>query len=59
MAGFSGAPDEQLNPKKKIFETVSQEFTTSAERVAVYRGRAFMTSHGPCTVPSLVGAVIR
>lgn len=57
--GFPGEPDEQLAPKKKIFETVQPEFATTAERVAVWRGVPFTTSKGVCTVRSVAGGSIK
>ena len=40
-----GAPDDVLNPKKKIFEQVQPDLLTNGEGVACYRGVAW-------TVPS-------
>ncbi|KAG2489494.1 hypothetical protein HYH03_011947 [Edaphochlamys debaryana] len=59
--GFSEGrtPDEQLNPRKKIFETVQPDFTTTAECVAVYKGAPFTTTAGPVKVASIVGASIK
>lgn len=57
--GYSGEPDEQLNPKKKIFEQVHPDFTTSADLIATYKGVPFMTSQGPCTVASIQSGNIR
>ncbi|GFR44727.1 hypothetical protein Agub_g6053, partial [Astrephomene gubernaculifera] len=60
--GYGGegrTPDEQLNPKKKIFETVQPDFSTDASCVATYRGAPFTTSAGPVRVASIVGASIK
>ncbi|EEC05160.1 aminoacyl tRNA synthase complex-interacting multifunctional protein 1 [Ixodes scapularis] len=35
---FPGAPDAQLNPKKKIFEQVAPDLKTDGERRATYKG---------------------
>lgn len=35
---FEGTPDEQLNPKKKIFEQVQPDLNTNEEGVACYKG---------------------
>lgn len=59
VEGFPGEPDEQLNPKKKVFEAVQPDLATSAERVACYKGVPLMTSAGPCTAPSVAGGSIR
>lgn len=59
VAGFSGEPDEQLNPKKKIFEQVQPDLSTNAELVACYKGVPLMTSAGPVQVASVAGASIR
>ena len=34
----TGTPDAQLNPKKKIWETVKPDLLTNTEKVAVYKG---------------------
>ena len=57
--GYDGEPDEQLNPKKKVFETVAPDLVTSAECVATYKGIPFMTSAGPCKVASVAGGGIK
>eukprot|EP01116_Phalansterium_solitarium_P008596 TRINITY_DN22533_c0_g1_i1.p1 TRINITY_DN22533_c0_g1~~TRINITY_DN22533_c0_g1_i1.p1 ORF type:complete len:391 (-),score=168.69 TRINITY_DN22533_c0_g1_i1:97-1269(-) len=56
---FPGEPDAQLNPKKKIWETVQPDLHTNAERVAVYKNAAFKTSTGVVTVKSLTAANIK
>lgn len=57
--GYSEEPDELMNPKKKIFETVQPELATNADRVACYKGVPLGTSQGPCTVASIVGGSIK
>ncbi|GIL79322.1 hypothetical protein Vretifemale_8708, partial [Volvox reticuliferus] len=52
-------PDEVLNPRKRIFETVQPDFSTDAECVATYKGTPFTTSAGPVKVASIVGATIK
>lgn len=61
-------PDEQLNPKKKVFETVQPGFTTSDGLDVVYRdvkddtkapARLVDAKGNPCKVKSLIGASIR
>lgn len=38
--GYNRTPDAQLNPKKKIFETVAPDLKTNDELVACYKGNA-------------------
>uniref|UniRef100_T1JM65 Tyrosine--tRNA ligase n=1 Tax=Strigamia maritima TaxID=126957 RepID=T1JM65_STRMM len=55
----SGAPDEQLNPKKKVWENVQADLKTSREFVAQWQGNNFMTLSGPVKCKSLIGAKIK
>lgn len=57
--GFGGAPDEQLNPKKKVWEAVQPELGTDGACVACYRGAALATAAGPCTVRTVAGGTIK
>jgi len=60
VEGFSGEPDEVMNPKKKIFETVQPDLLTNAEGLACYKGVPLMTSAGPVRAPTVgPGATIR
>jgi methionyl-tRNA synthetase len=59
VAGYAGEPDEQLNPKKKVFEAVAPELRTNGELLACYRGVPLMTSAGPVRVASVAGASIK
>lgn len=45
----AGDPDEQLNPKKKIFETLKPDLLTSDEGIAEYKGCAMVTAAGQIT----------
>ena len=38
MLMFLGEPDKQLNPKKKVWESVAPDLTVDAQGVAVFRG---------------------
>lgn len=55
-------PVSQLNPKKKIFETIQPNFTTLETREAAWVDPETKTVHrlltklGPCSAPSFVGA---
>ena len=51
--GFAGEPDEQLNPKKKVFEGVQPDLASTVDCVAAYKGVPFITSAGACTVASV------
>ncbi|CDP11143.1 unnamed protein product [Coffea canephora] len=57
--GCEGSPDDQLNPKKKVWETVQPDLRTDEELVACYKGIPFTTSAGVCKVSSLNEAKIR
>jgi len=58
-AGFDGPPDEQLAPKKKVFETVQPDLATDAALVACYKGLPLACPQGACTVKSVAGGSIR
>lgn len=45
LDGYPGDPDEQLNPKKKIWEQVAPDLKTNDEGIAVYKGQ-------PLRIPS-------
>lgn len=53
VKGFShtehGDPDEQLNPKKKIFETLKPDLLVSDASVAEFKGQALQTDIGVVT----------
>eukprot|EP00026_Physarum_polycephalum_P005179 Phypoly_transcript_05209.p1 GENE.Phypoly_transcript_05209~~Phypoly_transcript_05209.p1 ORF type:complete len:575 (+),score=142.29 Phypoly_transcript_05209:231-1955(+) len=53
-----GKPDEVLNPKKKVLDSVLAELKTTDSCVAAFSGIPFTTSKGVCTVKSLKGASI-
>lgn len=38
----TGEPDGQLNPKKKVWETIAPDLKTDANCVATYKGEPFM-----------------
>lgn len=68
FSGFEGTPEPQLNPKKKIFETIQVGFTTTDALDVVYRdikagstktGKLITSNGHACTVKSLIGASIR
>jgi methionyl-tRNA synthetase len=59
VEGYSGEPDEQLNPKKKVFEQVQPDLQTNNDLLACYKGVPLMTSAGPVRVASVAGASIK
>lgn len=58
FTGHDGAPDAQLNPKKKIWDGVKEELRTDASCIAMYRDIPFMTSAGPCRASTLANSTI-
>jgi aminoacyl tRNA synthase complex-interacting multifunctional protein 1 len=58
VAGFEGAPEEVLNPKKKQFEKIQPDLTTDGSGVACYQGIPFMLSGKPCT-SSISNAIVK
>lgn len=52
--GYARTPDAQLNPKKKIFETVAPDLRTNDELIAVYKGAALhVPGKGPIKAQTL------
>lgn len=57
---YPGAPDEQLNPKKKIWETVAPDLSVNADKSAAYKGDPFVIAgKGPVVSPSLVNCPVK
>lgn len=59
FTGFPGAPDDQLHPKKKVWEALQPDLHTDNDGVAFFRDAAFMTTAGPCRVATIKGGAIR
>lgn len=57
-ADFPSDPDEQLNPKKKVFEAVSPDFSIK-DGVATYKGSPFKVGDAVCTLPTLKEGTIK
>ena len=70
--GWEGAPEPQLNPKKKVWDDCQLGFTTTDDRGVAFdpsaveklkesgRGLALLrTKEGMCSVNSLMGATVR
>lgn len=58
VEGYEPNPDEQLNPKHKVFDTVATELKTDDACVAIYRGKPLATKAGICTVATIKGGDI-
>ncbi|XP_071800848.1 tyrosine--tRNA ligase, cytoplasmic-like [Asterias amurensis] len=54
----AGKPDEELKPKKKVFEKLQVDFRTSSDQVAKWKDSPFMTELGIVTC-ALQDATIR
>ncbi|KAI1318698.1 G4 quadruplex nucleic acid binding protein [Mortierella claussenii] len=57
-------PEEVMNPKKKIWETIQPGLHTTPELRAAWKSdegvvHVLRSEHGDCTVPSVVGAKIK
>eukprot|EP00252_Welwitschia_mirabilis_P007445 TRINITY_DN1880_c0_g1_i1.p1 TRINITY_DN1880_c0_g1~~TRINITY_DN1880_c0_g1_i1.p1 ORF type:complete len:813 (-),score=184.82 TRINITY_DN1880_c0_g1_i1:280-2718(-) len=57
--GFEGEPDDVLNPKKKVWETILPDLQTSSDLVACYKSVPFTTSVGVCKVSSISSGSIK
>ncbi|KAJ3417380.1 hypothetical protein HDV05_004845 [Chytridiales sp. JEL 0842] len=57
--GHEGTPEEQLNPKKKVWETVQPDFVTRDDLVAVWKDVPFTTANGVVKAASLPKASIK
>uniref|UniRef100_A0A5B7AHJ9 methionine--tRNA ligase n=1 Tax=Davidia involucrata TaxID=16924 RepID=A0A5B7AHJ9_DAVIN len=57
--GFEGEPDDVLNPKKKVWETVQVDLHTDKELVACFKNVPFTTSAGVCKVSTICDGSIR
>lgn len=57
--GYSGTPDEQLNPKKKVWEKLSVDFKTNAEGVAVWKDNFLLTTEGEQLTSKLANCSIK
>lgn len=57
--GHNGEPDEQLNPKKKVWEKLQVDLRTNSECVAEWQGNNMMSKLGLVTCATLKSAPIR
>jgi methionyl-tRNA synthetase len=58
-ASFPGEPDDVLNPKKKVFEAVSPDFSVLPDGVAAYKGTPLLTGGEACRLPTLREGTIK
>jgi len=58
--GYGGEPDEQLNPKKKIWEQIQPDLNVGADGIPGYKGGAFtIVGKGVCTAPSMRNCMVK
>ncbi|KAH9620568.1 hypothetical protein KSS87_002105 [Heliosperma pusillum] len=57
--GFEGEPDDLLNPKKKVWETLQVDLNTDSNLVARFKDLPFTTSTGICKVSTIANGSIR
>ncbi|XP_073840446.1 tyrosyl-tRNA synthetase [Musca autumnalis] len=57
--GYSGKPDEQLNPKKKVWEKLSVDFKTNSEGLAVWKDNFLLTPEGEKLSSKLANCCIK
>ena len=57
---YPGDADDQLNPKKKVWEQVSVDLKTDENKVACYKGDPFkVEGKGVVVSPSLANTIIK
>ena len=60
MEGYeSGNPDEQLNPKKKVWDKLAVDLKVSGDGVAQWQGNNLASDKGPATVKNVKDAPIK
>ncbi|KAJ8000751.1 hypothetical protein DPEC_G00183590 [Dallia pectoralis] len=58
--GFPGEPDKELNPKKKVWETVQPDLRTDGQCVATYKGARFeIAGKGVCKAQTMSNSGIK
>jgi len=59
--GYAGAPDEQLNPKKKTWEQIQPDLHIDASGIATYKGAVWKVEgkEGLFKAPTMTDAAIR
>jgi aminoacyl tRNA synthase complex-interacting multifunctional protein 1 len=57
---LAGTPDVQLQPKKKVWETLAPDLKVNSEKVATFRGEPLqIEGKGVLTAPSLKDVIIK
>lgn len=60
VEGFERKPDPQLNPKKKVFETVQADLKVNDKKEATYKGLPWIVGgKGPAVSKSLTNTIIK
>ncbi|XP_005190860.1 tyrosine--tRNA ligase, cytoplasmic [Musca domestica] len=57
--GYSGKPDDQLNPKKKVWEKLSVDLKTNNEGLAVWKDNFLLTPEGEKLSSKLANCFIK
>ncbi|XP_007434953.1 aminoacyl tRNA synthase complex-interacting multifunctional protein 1 isoform X1 [Python bivittatus] len=58
--GFSGEPEKELNPKKKIWEQIQPDLQTNDQCIATYKGVPFeVKGKGMCRAPTMANSGIK
>uniref|UniRef100_A0A3Q2XFD5 Aminoacyl tRNA synthetase complex interacting multifunctional protein 1a n=1 Tax=Hippocampus comes TaxID=109280 RepID=A0A3Q2XFD5_HIPCM len=58
--GFSGEPDKELNPKKKVWEQIQPDLRTDGDCVATYKGAPFeVVGKGACRAQTMSNSGIK
>lgn len=57
--GYTGSPDVQLNPKKKVWEKLQADLKTNDAGVATWQGNFLLTSDGQKILAGLQNCSIK
>lgn len=57
--GYSGTPDVQLNPKKKVWEKLQADLKTNSAGEATWQGNFLLTSDGQKILAALQNCSIK
>ncbi|GAB4844078.1 hypothetical protein Ancab_014042 [Ancistrocladus abbreviatus] len=57
--GFEGEPDDVLNPRKKVWETLQPDLNTNSNLVARFKDIPLTTSTGVCKVSTITNGSIK
>lgn len=57
--GYSGTPDVQLNPKKKVWEKLQADLKTNSTGEATWQGNFLLTSDGQKILAGLQNCSIK